>query len=254
MKKFVILILFLFTFCSACASANKEVIKAKPKTQQTVIQRLYNSAVSLVFLATKINGETERGMCTGVVIKGGYVLTAGHCAQTIDYYKKYKYAVTADWSVIDSHRKNRLIPLDLNLMDTRRDLAVFEPVIPLSYHEHAISFATKALKVGERVCAIMTNGAIKGLDVKCGVVARALVTPDDYAEFQDRRVLLQMPMTGGSSGGPVFNMKGELVGLIIGGIKAGRENVKSGFVYNIAAIHTIQEIRDFLNLDKKPSP
>lgn len=100
-------------------------------------------------------------------------------------------------------------------VDPRRDLALLtlaEPVRPLNFTNTMVSI--DRVRVGERVFAI---GAPAGLDKTLteGIVS-ALRTENGV-----RLIQTTAPITYGSSGGALFDVEGNLIGMTIKGVQAG---------------------------------
>jgi serine protease Do len=92
--------------------------------------------------------------------------------------------------------------------DARTDLALLKVRQPADYP--FLTFSKEASKIGDWVVAI---GKQNGLD---GAVAAGIVSAeggDVRHGSYDRFLKIDAPFTGGNSGGPVFNMQGEVVGV-----------------------------------------
>jgi S1-C subfamily serine protease len=129
--------------------------------------------------------------------------------------------------------------------DPIRDVALIElDAVPENLS--ALSLATTGTQMGDRVASM---GHPSGIDLQwlyaAGTV-RSIGSVNLAREAGEgnkvRAALLQLPHQGGSSGGPVVNEAGQLVGIL-----ASREAARQDLAYTA----TIEEVRSFL-LDSKP--
>ncbi len=95
--------------------------------------------------------------------------------------------------------------------DVEADLAMLQIRIPSDVSVPALRVSGKLPEQGERVIAI---GNPRGLDwtISDGIIS-ALRQGDGF----DSRIQMTVPISPGSSGGPVLNMRGEVIGVAVSG-------------------------------------
>jgi tetratricopeptide (TPR) repeat protein len=166
--------------------------------QEDVAKRIYSSAAdSVVYIYIEQDGK-PLGMGSGFVVNGGKVLTNAHVAQS---GKPFLMAGPAK------------IPLAVDRIDATNDLALLTPGVELV--ATPLEIQAKDPVAGETVFAI---GNPEGLEK---TISQGIVSA--LRDF-DGRKLIQMtsPVSHGSSGGPVLNKSGEVVGVTVGMFKEGQ--------------------------------
>ena len=178
---------------------------AKPR-RYTVPELVRSVAPAVVFIGNvDAQGQVQSIGSGFVVDPGGTIVTNYHVIEGArDLQVKMK----------DGEIYDRVEVLDY---DTRRDLAVirvraFKP-LPV------VSLATGEVEVGEDAVAI---GNPKGLEhtVSAGIVS-AFRQAEGY-----RLIQISVPISPGSSGGPLFNLEGKVIGITSAAVQAeGAQNL-----------------------------
>ena len=156
--------------------------------------------------ADTLSGEPESGTVSGasgtVVDPAGYVVTAAHIALGTRY--------RAEITTVDG----RVYPARIVDVDPSRELALLRIEAPPRLAAPRFADPSR-LRVGDRVLAIGTPINKKGV-VSVGAVARTRYPRRiQYGRYgYDDAIVLRMAVEPGHSGGPVFNMRGELIGII----------------------------------------
>ena len=207
--KFLCLICFSLIFLSCAtfnisATDNKVLVDARDELKfESVVKR---TKESVVLLSSNPNVDpttdpTQTAMCTGVVVDDiGHVLTNFHCIYKQNYIKLF-YFDENDW---DSYNVNviGLDPLaDLALLEV---IGREEPVPFLKFADDAAE-----IKEGSEVYAI---GHPMGM---AWTITKGIISSNQrYARHHYIKSLqTDAAINKGNSGGPLLNMKGELVGI-----------------------------------------
>jgi len=174
----------------------------EPKGVKGIPEIVKEQADAVVFLrVTAKSGERRVG--TGFVVRQtGEILTNLHLVE--------------DAKTVTVKLKNEDVYDEVVLLesDPRRDIALIKvrgwnlPVVRLGNSDH--------LQVGERVVAI---GNPRGLEqtVTDGLISGIRDTGKGYKLFQ-----MSVPISTGSSGGPLFNMAGEAIGITAAYLEGGQ--------------------------------
>ena len=169
---------------------------------------IYKKTISSILeINTIVNGEEQFG--TGIVVSDkGHILTCAHLLSN-STENESKVKNFCDAIVAKGKTNEKIIKTELISSDKILDLA-------LLYSEEAkkyppIVIPNVYIKTGEHICAI-GNSKGEGLCVVDGIISDScrIVGTNDY-------IVISAPVTSGYSGGPVFNAKGEVIGIIKGG-------------------------------------
>lgn len=183
--------------------------------QEDVAKRIYTSASdSVVLIYTEKDGK-PLGQGSGFVVTGGKVLTNAHVVSA-----GTPFLMTGPAKV----------PLKVERIDTRNDLALLSPAVELV--AAPLSIQSKDPVPGETVFAI---GNPEGLEktISQGIVSAT-------RDFDGRKLVqITSPVSHGSSGGPVLNKAGEVVGVTVGMLRQGQNlnfavpaSIVTGFMSN----------------------
>lgn len=171
-----------------------------PAAGQAFIEELVarNEPAVLVIEGTRLDGTvTQSSGC--VVSKEGLILTTAH---QVDNIKQ-----------IQGRQSNgEIYTLSLVEMDTDRELALLQSDKPFPA---AVAIGdARPLRAGATLVTIATPVNLD-FSVATGIVANTSRTFRGFPVIQ-----AELTAAAGSSGGPVFNQKGEVVGLIMGVLEA----------------------------------
>ena len=205
-------ILLLFSFgCSNSTFLNKpstqvnnELVEVKDTSGlQSIVQRVKQA---IVLLSTSVNVDptsdpTKNGLCAGVAIDDkGHFLTNFHCVYKQNFIKLIYYDET-DYEMYD---------VNVIGLDPLADLALLQvigDVKPKSYIK--ISKDSSNMKEGDEVYAM---GHPMGM---AWTLTKGIISSNErYARHPYIKVLqTDAAINKGNSGGPLLNMKGEIVGI-----------------------------------------
>jgi len=134
---------------------------------------------------------------TGWLVSGGYVVTNNH-------------VVAGRKSIVLLRRDGVEIPATIIATDTANDLALLKPDSNKSL-PRALPLANRPARVGEHVFTIgYPHPDMMGKEAKLtdGIINARTGLGNDPRVYQ-----ISVPLQGGNSGGPLLNMKGEVVGV-----------------------------------------
>src|SRR6185312_915227 len=172
---------------------------ATPAEHTDLGTKIYKDVSPSVFLLLVKSGDGEFvAQGSGFLVSGGKIVTNWHVAR--------EGTVFLDAGALR-------IPLKTERTDELNDLAILTTSAELS--ASPLQLATSEPPPGESVFAI---GNPQGLEktISTGVVS-------GVREFESRKLLqITNPISPGSSGGPILNDKGEVVGVAVGSLKDGQ--------------------------------
>lgn len=165
-------------------------------TAKDIFKKNENSVLEIICALS--SGEYSYG--TGVVFEDGLILTNAHVV-----HPKNKKAGTA-LSCRARFNKSK-VEYDLHLIycDDSKDLAAFKCA---SLRTKPVSISKEFLETGEK-CFALGNSKAQGISIVDGIVSdnRRYVNGEPF-------IMFSALVTTGNSGGPLFNSRGELIGLV----------------------------------------
>ena len=204
--------------------------------------RLYEKvAATVVTLTTKevVEKETNKGVSSknahslgsGVLLKGGYILTASHVVHIADRIE------------VELRDGRHFVAKPISTLPLA-DLALIRIVdAPIDLPAARIG-DSDIMKIGEEVFVV---GAPYGISqtLTTGNFSGRRVQLDDHHAFKLEFLQTDAPINRGNSGGPMFNLRGEIIGIVshIRSTSGGSEGL--GFAASI------QMAKDLL-LDRPP--
>ena len=221
-KSFGLVCFSLLLILSSCSSAlfeniskpdNNVLVDAKDAFKfESIIKRVKESVV-ILSMNPNVDPDTDpsqSALCSGVVVNDiGHILTNFHCVYNQNYIRLFYYD-KEDWQTYD---------VNVIGLDPLADLALIE-VIGKEKSMPYIKFAdnTENLSEGTEVFAL---GHPMGMP---WTLSKGIISSNErYARHPFIKVLqTDAAINVGNSGGPLLNMKGEIVGintLIISRIK-----------------------------------
>lgn len=202
------LAIFLAFILAACSITINEVRKEQEPVWQP--QQAFASS-ALITMPTKDNSGAIS--CSGAAISEDLILTAGHCA--VAYLELNAMGIIGDRIIISSYAPDgktikELGDAEILEVDEPHDLAI------LKLEDHGlvpVKFANTIVP-HEKVYLV---GSPMGffIDIEEGMVINDKIT---LAPTLRDVLVISSAATGGFSGSPVFNSKGEVVGLLTNGV------------------------------------
>lgn len=171
-------------------------IENRELTAKDIFKKNENSVLEIICAFS--NGEYSYG--TGVVFEDGLILTNAHVVRP----KSKKVGTALSYRARFNKSK---VEYNLHLIycDDSKDLAAFKCA---SLRAKPVSISKEFLETGEK-CFALGNSKAQGISIVDGIVSdnRRYVNGEPF-------IMFSALVTTGNSGGPLFNSKGELVGLV----------------------------------------
>ena len=209
--KLLCLICYTFLFIFGCsntfnisATDNKVTVDArKASSFESVIKKAKKSVV-LLSVSPNDNPESnpaQTSMCSGVVVNDiGHIITNYHCVHKQNYIKLYYHDLN-DWEKYD---------VNVIGLDPLSDLALLQ-VLDRKKPVPFLNFAKDAgeIKEGSEVFALGHPMGMAWTVTKGIVSSTERYTRHPYV----KAIQTDAAINKGNSGGPLLNMKGEIVGI-----------------------------------------
>ncbi len=186
------------------------------------------------FLDRQQNGEPRRqrrssALGSGFVISAdGYIVTNNHVIETADEISVELFS----GEMLDAHIVGRDPRTDLALLKVERE----DPLPFVTFGD------SDAARVGEWVLAI-GNPLGQGFSVSAGIVsARNRTLQGNYDDF----IQTDAAINRGNSGGPLFNMDGDVIGVNTAILSPNGGSIGIGFAMSSAVVErVVMQLRDF---------
>lgn len=172
-------------------------------SSKAVPEKVYFSSVDRIQFAPAVrigaicaNGNEIVG--SGFIVDSQHVITAKHLSECnpIGYMLLVKV-----------NNEDTVIAAVLDKALENSDVMRLRSLEPLNTDRSVIS--RRSVMVGEEICSIGGGGNfVIGWVKKCGFIA----------EHSDRVMITSIPVVPGNSGSPVFNKRGEVVGIVSAGV------------------------------------
>ena len=222
--------------CKSCDSVFSPDEHAAPLPQPTknvpknTAKSVYRENIESVMEIMATFGDDSLNGTGFYVSKDGCLLTNAH---VIVSKIEDKYCL-CDAVYASKSRSDDYVELKIVYMDAKHDLALLKRVDPCVCKP--VAFAGKSPETGDRIFCI-GNGKSDGLTLSEGIIGDVEREYRGYSAF-----LFSAPVANGCSGGPVFNMNGEVCGVIAAGFKT-----VLGMNYGIP----LETVRAFLDETKR---
>lgn len=166
---------------------------------------IYNKNIDCIMEVTASFDDVESNGTGFYISPDGYLITNAHVLIDI----KNKKPALCDGVTVCKSRSTDFFDAEIVYLDAKNDLALLK-VSDNSDHR-AVVFAKRDVEVGDKIFAI-GNSLASGLNLLDGIVG------DVNRKFKSTTAFLfNALVTHGCSGGPVFNDKGEVCGVTVGG-------------------------------------
>lgn len=184
-----VLVLLALSSCVGCVASLRSAVPVRS------IQEQRGSTVSILMLCSKdaTTGEPRASMGSGVVVSPNEVLTAAHVVDGCGVRPNISAAEPGDFS------HNMKIVLDA----PSADLARLQIVDQSSFHA-APRVGISSVEPRDAVCIV---SGIPTIDYRCGVV-------EQKTSAAKQNLDLSILVEPGNSGGPVYDRRGRLVGIV----------------------------------------
>ncbi len=168
---------------------------------------IYDNNVSKLIELSCINGEYQSAGTGFVISKSGYVITNSHVVLEMPK-EDNKIANLSERIIGNVHGKKVLYELDFVSADIQNDIALLK-LTDADIDPVAMSFDD--VLTGEKIFAI-GNSKGEGMCILEGIVSdkSRKIGSTEY-------IMFSAPVTQGNSGGPVFNVTGEAIGMVTRG-------------------------------------
>ena len=226
-KHFCLVCFSIFVMVSCATYSN--ITPSISNDTLTVIERI-REAVILITVSPNTTLEEnpkENAMCTGAIVESQYVITNFHCIYKQKYIKAYFWNKD-DWNVYD---------VEIIGEDPLADLALLKILNKKTVVPH-LKFFKGEITVGEEVFAM---GHPMGM---AWTLTKGIISSNDrYARHPYvKAIQTDAAINSGNSGGPLLNMKGEIVGINVMIISRVKENAGIGLAIRVDTVENSYKI------------
>lgn len=200
-----IIALLSFLFLLSCVSPHPA---PSSKFATSAAQALYEASVRI-----HVTCPEGRYVGSGVVISRNQIVTAKHVMECGNgsiptkvegrFYDNRRVNLVHQWS-----HKDRDVSIVIGT-HWKKDGKIVESEDPFAFPRIA-PVSLKPLKIDQEVCFLGGGGDYSLILKKCGPISNFSTKKETEGEIR-----ISMLVVGGNSGGPVFDMQGNLVGIIV---------------------------------------
>lgn len=200
--------LFFSSPSKQLAQTQKQVPKQEIKSQELSAKEIAKTILPGVLLIECDNGKGDSSLGSGFFIRPGVVVTNYHVVENM-----------IRGTVELSSNEKQIWRIDSILeYDEKADLAILS--VPTSTDAKVTTLKTinslSEISVGETIFAL---GNPRGLT---GTISQGIISASPR-QLEDGTLLqITAPISAGSSGGPVVNSKGQVVGVAVGALRGGQ--------------------------------
>lgn len=191
------------------------------------VENLIGSSSVNACSGERFGNQPTIGNCTGFLVGDRYMITAGHCVVNVgivDNDENSPYCANFRWyfdfnigvngkTTVNNISSNRLYKckrvIRAEVIDGGADFAVLELDRPVSKDMIPLAVNSVHPAVGS---AIFTVGHPSGLPAKHSGISSVVKADENLNYFE-----AYLDTEGGNSGGPVFNKKNEVIGILVSG-------------------------------------
>lgn len=198
--------------CGATVSSEKKMLTAQAERRRVLLaeegkKKPVEKSAADIFAenrASVVRIVADKGdydACgTGMVLPNGYILSNAH----IVFQKDKGGSLELADRILGQYDDGTTYELDLIYADIEKDMVLLQGENVMS---RPVTFGKSPVITGEKVYAI-GNSKGQGICIMDGIVSdsRRTVLGEEY-------IMISVPISHGNSGGPLFNGKGEVVGM-----------------------------------------
>jgi len=204
-----------------------------------VVQRVLPTAVTIYVQVSRPNpdnpDEIQHGHLTGsgvFISRYGHILTCNHLFSSEFKIEGVEVETYEHWP----------LPATVIYQDPKKDLALVK--VDDTYAVPAVLARPDSPEVGQEVIAI---GAPLGLT---STVTTGIISATNRDDLHYDMIQMSAPINPGNSGGPLFNLKGELVGINTNVISIVPIPIWTGLGFAVSASEINRFLYTFKGLDK----
>jgi S1-C subfamily serine protease len=216
----LVIFCFLVISIASCSVSNTNLATSSPRDSFVYIEQSVSYVICGPEHFSTVEGDEKtsfgcqiphKGMWTasGVLIKAdkekneSYVLTAGHVCETPDVPKPHIMLIdkaSFEGFTLDGDGHEAIVVA----IDKYNDLCLMK----MEYVEHAISSISElSPEPGDKLFNVAAPTGVWAPNM-------VLIFEGYFAGHQGKYMITSIPAAGGSSGSPIYNMDGEIVGIL----------------------------------------
>jgi len=208
-RQFYKFFLFLSIFSNFIFFSCSQRSNTLDNLEEGIAQVIKEAGPSVISISAKNNKQKTTKYGSGVIIGGGYVITTENLLQNVD-------------EIVIKLQDGREIP-DSSISMINCDFETDVSLIELKDKNLKPAKIAKQIKMGSLGIALGNTEYSVGLQATLGIVGSSWIGGVDF--YDENLLILNVPCGLCLAGTPVFNTRSELIGLIEGRLKEGRDVV-----------------------------
>lgn len=204
-KRLILVLVFSASFYSTSIFLARDT---GPKERYvSVVHKILPTIVTIAVNVSRIKPETANEVQHGTIFgsgvfitKNGHILSCAHLFNHPYYIESILVKTQDDW----------ILPAIVLYIDGNRDLSLLKiegKLTPYETSPYSVLATPGSLQVGQEVIAIGTPLGLQG------TVTTGVISALGRDQIHYNMVQMSAPINPGNSGGPLFNLKGEIVGI-----------------------------------------
>ena len=205
-------------------------VEQPAKKELTAIDIFENNKESVINLFSKVKDNTFSAGTGFIISKDGYLITNAHVVTNLAKATNTQLKFNINEDIKANFKDKKTAECEIISVDIENDLAILKldsdiPTKPLKLGSYS------SVKTGQTVLAI-GNSKGEGLSITEGIVSDRERKYDNTSN-----IMVSVPVNQGNSGGPLFNLNNEVIGVITFGKK---DAVAMNYAINI------DDVKDFI--------
>ena len=198
--------------CKACdGRVKKSKVKIQEKTvkdKELIPSEIYEKCIGNIFVITSLVDDGGIACGTGFCIgNNGYIMTNAHVVTNVNCTNDEQLLFSINDRIKAKRNDGKEFDCEVINVDLIGDMAILKLSEDIEDVELSMGNADD-IKTGDKV---LTIGNSKGEGMS---ITEGLISDKDRVVMKHSNIMVSIPVNNGNSGGPLLNMKAEVIGMI----------------------------------------